>query len=117
MLSLLKKEVQSYFYSPLAYCIMGIFIFIFSLTFVNWITNLQTVRFTFSFANIFYNYFYYFILLIPALTMKSFADERRSGTEVLLMSTPLNVFDLRLHRIFYVGLGLHMCWNVSILFY
>lgn len=94
MLSLLKKEVQSYFYSPLAYCIMGIFIFIFSLTFVNWITNLQTVRFTFSFANIFYNYFYYFILLIPALTMKSFADERRSGTEVLLMSTPLNVFTI-----------------------
>ena len=63
MLSLLKKEVQSYFYSPLAYCIMGIFIFIFSLTFVNWITNLQT-------------------------------DERRSGTEVLLMSTPLNVFTI-----------------------
>lgn len=94
MLSLLKKEVQSYFYSPLAYCIMGIFIFIFSLTFVNWITNLQTVRFTFSFATIFYNYFYYFILLIPALTMKSFADERRSGTEVLLMSTPLNVFTI-----------------------
>ncbi len=94
MLSLLKKEVQSYFYSPLAYCVIGIFLFIFSLTFVNWITNLQTVRFTFSFATIFYNYFYYFILLIPALTMKSFAEERHSGTEVLLMSTPLNVFTI-----------------------
>jgi len=94
MFSMLKKEVQSYFYSPLAYCVMGIFIFIFSLTFVNWITTLQTLRFSFSFATIFYNYFYYFILLIPALTMKSFAEERRAGTEVLLMSTPLNVFKI-----------------------
>lgn len=94
MFSLFKKEVQSYFYSPLAYCVMGIFIFIFSLTFVNWITSIQTTRFMFSFATIFYNYFYYFILLIPALTMKSFAEERHAGTEVLLMSTPLNVFKI-----------------------
>jgi ABC-2 type transport system permease protein len=94
MFAMFKKEVQSYFYSPLAYCVIGIFIFIFSITFINWITNLQTVRFTFSFANIFYSYFYYFILLIPALTMKSFAEERKAGTEVLLMSTPLNVFKI-----------------------
>lgn len=94
MLSILKKELQSYFYSPLAYAVMGVFIFIFSLTFVNWITSLQTVKFTFSFANIFYSNFYYFILLIPALTMKTFAEERKAGTEVLLMSTPLNVFTI-----------------------
>lgn len=94
MFSMFKKELQSYFYSPLAYAVMGIFVFIFSLTFINWITTLQTVKFTFSFATIFYNYFYYFILLIPALTMKTFAEERKAGTEVLLMSTPLNVFTI-----------------------
>lgn len=94
MFSMFKKEVQSYFYSPLAYCVMGIFVFIFSLTFINGITNATATKVTFSFASIFYNYFYYFILLIPALTMKCFSEERHSGTEVLLMSTPLNVFKI-----------------------
>ena len=94
MYSMFKKEVQSYFYSPFAYTIIGVFLFIFSFTFINWITTIQTVKFSFSFATIFYNYFYFFIFLIPALTMKTFAEERKNNTEVLLMSTPLNVFKI-----------------------
>lgn len=94
MFSVYKKELQSYFFSPLAYVITAIFMLIFSFTFINWLTNLVGTTFEFSFATIFYNYFFYFIFLIPALTMKSFAEERKAGTEVLLMSSPLNVFQI-----------------------
>ena len=94
MFSLYKKELQSYFYSPLAYIISAIFLLIFSLSFIAWITNLTSLSLRFSFSAIFYSQFFYFIFLIPALTMKTFAEERRAGTEVLLMSTPLNVFKI-----------------------
>lgn len=98
MFAVYKKELQSYFCSPLAYVASAVFILIFSFSFIDWILNLKTVTFTFSFATIFYNRFYYLILLIPALTMKCFAEERKNGTEVLLMSAPLNVFKITMGK-------------------
>ncbi len=98
MFSVYKKELQSYFYSPLAYVVSAVFILIFSLSFIDWILNLKTITFEFSFSTIFYNRFYYLILLIPALTMKCFAEERKGGTEVLLMSAPLNVFKITMGK-------------------
>ena len=95
MFAVYKKELQSYFCSPLAYATGAIFILIFSLSFINWILNLKTVTFSFSFSTIFYNNFYY---LIPALTMKTFSEERKNGTEVLLMSAPLNVFKITMGK-------------------
>lgn len=94
MFSLFKKELRSYFYSPFAYVIAALFMLIFSIEFINGLSNLQGTQYTFSFPNIFYNNFFYFIFLIPALTMRTFADERKSGTEVLLMTSPLNVFQI-----------------------
>ena len=95
MFAVYKKELQSYFCSPLAYATGAIFILIFSLSFINWILNLKTVTFSFSFSTIFYNNFYYLIL---ALTMKTFSEERKNGTEVLLMSAPLNVFKITMGK-------------------
>ena len=103
MFSLFKKEVQSYFYSPLAYVISALFVLIYSLSFIQWITSLTKLNLQFSFAAIFYNQFFYFIFLVPMLTMKSFAEERRMNTEVLLMSTPLNVFKIVMGKFFAIG--------------
>lgn len=94
MFSLFKKELQSYYYSPFAYVIAALFLMIFSIGFVNSIANLAGTQLTFSFPNIFYSNSYFFIFLIPALTMRTFAEERKSGTEVLLISSPLNVFQI-----------------------
>ncbi|MDD6827633.1 MAG: ABC transporter permease [Oscillospiraceae bacterium] len=103
MFSLFKKEVQSYFYSPLAYVISALFLLIYSLSFIQWITSLTKLNLQFSFAAIFYDQFFYFIFLIPMLTMKTFAEERRSNTEVLLMSTPLNVFKIVMGKFLAIG--------------
>ncbi len=94
MFSLYKKELRSYFFSPFAYVIAALFLLIFAIPFINGIANLSGTEYKFSFSNIFYNNFFYFIFLIPALTMRTFADERKSGTEVLLMTSPLNVFQI-----------------------
>lgn len=94
MFSLYKKELRSYYCSPFAYVIAALFLLVFSLSFVNGISNLDGNQFKFSFPNVFYNNFFYFIFLIPALTMRAFADERKGNTEVLLMTSPLNVFQI-----------------------
>ncbi len=98
MFALYKKEVQSYFYSPLAYVISALFMLIFSLSFISGISDLSSNTFKFSFPNIFYNNFFFFILLIPFLTMRSFAEERKGGTEVLLMSAPISIIKIVLAK-------------------
>lgn len=94
MFSLYKKELQSFFYSPFAYVLAALFMFIFSLSFTTYIGSMTSSTLKFSFPNIFYNNFFYFIFLIPIMTMRSFADERKGGTEVLLISSPLSVFKI-----------------------
>lgn len=91
MFALYKKELQSFFFSPFAYVLASLFMFIFSVSFISAIADMDSNTLKFSFPNIFYNNFFYFIFIIPILTMRSFADERRGGTEVLLLSSPLSV--------------------------
>ena len=98
MFSLYKKELRSYFYSPFAYVIAALFMLVFSIDFIGGLSNLEGTEYPFSFPNILYTNFFYFVFLIPALTMRTFADERKSGTEVLLITSPLNVFQIVLAK-------------------
>lgn len=92
MFYIYKREVQSYFYSPLAYAVCGVFTLIFSIFFLNLVTVTNKVEF--SFSALFYDSFFYFAILIPALTMKVFSEDKKIGTETLLFSAPINVFDI-----------------------
>lgn len=103
MFSLYKKELQSYYYSPFAYIIAALFLLTLSIGFVDNIADLVGKQFTFSFPAVLYSNSGFFIFLIPALTMRTFAEERKSGTEVLLISSPLNVFQIVLAKFFAVA--------------
>ena len=91
MFSLYKKEVQSYFCSPFAYIVSALFLLVFSLSFIQGVSNMNSSVFKFSFSNIFYNNFFYFIFMIPLLTMRTFAEERKSHTETLWLSAPITI--------------------------
>lgn len=91
MFALYKKEVQSYFLSPFAYVISALFLLVFSLFFINSISDMSANVLKFSFSNIFYNNFFYFIFMIPLLTMRTFAEERKSHTETLWLSAPISI--------------------------
>ncbi|MCQ2417534.1 MAG: ABC transporter permease [Oscillospiraceae bacterium] len=86
-----KREVQSYFTSPFAFVVSALFLLVFSLSFVTSISSMTSSVLKFSFSNIFYNNFFYFIFMIPLLTMRTFADERKSHTETLWLSSPVTV--------------------------
>ena len=92
--------MQSFFFSPFAYVLSALFMMIFGFAFVNRIASLESSVLQFSFPDMFYNNFFYFIFIIPLLTMRSFADERRGGTEVQLLTSPLTVTQIVLAKFF-----------------
>ncbi len=94
MFSIYKKELQSYFYTPFAYIITGLFMLLFTSIFNTGLSDVSSNTYMFSFAEAFYDIIFYFIFLVPIMTMRIFADERKFGTEVLLMSSPANVFTI-----------------------
>ena len=92
MFALYKKEVQSYFLSPFAYVVSALFLMVFSLFFINAISTMNSNVLHFSFStDIFYSNFFYFIFMIPLLTMRTFSEERKSHTETLWLSAPITI--------------------------
>lgn len=90
MISILKKEFNSFFASPIAYLVIGVFLLISGLFL--WVFKDDFNILNAGFADI--NPFFYlapwlFLFLIPAITMKSFADEFNNGTIELLKTKPI----------------------------
>lgn len=98
MFSIYKKELQNFFYTPFAYVVTALFLFIFTYVFNTKLGDLNKSVFSFTFPDVFYNVIIFFIFLIPILTMRTFADERKFGTEVLLMTSPVNVVQIILGK-------------------
>lgn len=94
MFPIYKKELQSFFYTPFAYTLTALFMLLFTYMFNIPISNVDSSTFQFSFTEIFYNVIFYFIFLIPIMTMRTYADERKFGTEVLLMTSPVSVLKI-----------------------
>lgn len=100
MFPIYKKELQSFFYTPFAYTLTALFMLLFTYMFNIPISNIDQSTFQFSFTEIFYNVIFYFIFLIPIMTMRTYADERKFGTEVLLMTSPVSVLKIVLAKFF-----------------
>lgn len=85
-----KRELYSYFATPIAYVFIIIFLFlsgVFTFYLGNFFGRGQADLVTF-FA--FHPWLYLF--LIPALTMRLWAEERKSGTIELLLTLPVTMF-------------------------
>lgn len=86
MKAIFWKEVKSYFYSPVAYVLIGMFTLVSSIFF--W-PNLLTANGEFN--NNLATMGYILIFLVPILTMRILAEDRKNGTEVLLLTSPVNL--------------------------
>lgn len=90
MFAIIKKEFKSYFLSPIGYVFIGLFLLMFSIFF-------YTDVFQSSYIN--YEYIFYsgstiLTFIVPVLTMRTFAEERKSGTEQLLMTAPISTVSI-----------------------
>lgn len=94
MLAIYKREMRAYFTTAQGYLFMAIFLcasgFLFSLN-----TLLMQSSDT---ASYFQMLMYGYIILIPLLTMKSFAEEKRTKTEQLLLTAPVSLWSMVLAK-------------------
>ena len=93
MFAIYKRELRSYFITPLGYIFAGMFLAVSGLVFSFLILNADSSG-SYSYENI-SDYFivllFIFSILIPLLTMKLFSEEKKQRTEQLLMTTPVTL--------------------------
>lgn len=85
ILNITKKELKEYFSSPVAYIVIGVFALMVGVYFsrIVFVDNQANLRKLFEFIPLVW------IIIIPALTMRSFAEELRNGTLEVLMTLPV----------------------------
>ena len=99
MIAILKKEFNSFFASPIAYLVIGVFLLINGLLLFLFKDDFNILNAGFADLNSFFFVTpWVFIFLIPAITMKSFADEFSSGTIELLKTKPISNWQIVLGK-------------------
>ncbi|MCK9224500.1 MAG: ABC transporter permease subunit [Candidatus Muirbacterium halophilum] len=86
ILNITMKEFKSYFYSPLAYVVLCVFSILSGYFFTAIIFETKNANAFSSFVGVLSELF---LILIPVITMKLFAEENKAGTFELLLSYPL----------------------------
>lgn len=99
MLTLINKEIRSFLGSLIGYIVIAVFLTTISLFL--WIFPGETNILDSGYATIsplFYIAPWVFMFLIPAITMRLFAEESRTGTIELLLTKPLTDFQIVLAK-------------------
>ncbi len=87
MLAIYRKEMRSYFINPIGYVYLGIFL-VFSALLCCYTTLISA---TYDTSTYFTYLIFSFVILIPILTMRLFAEERKLRTEQLLLTAPVTI--------------------------
>lgn len=90
VLAIFRRELRSYFNSPVAYVVIVVFLAIIGWFFTSnlFLMNIASLRVVFELVPL------VFLFFIPAITMRLLAEERKSGTLELLTTKP--VLDLEI---------------------
>ena len=122
VLAIARKELNSYFASPIAYVVIGAFALIFGLFYVsllNWFVqqgmqmgqmgmggpvnvNQQMIRLLLQ------NTAVVILFVLPMVTMRCYAEEKRGGTMELLLTSPVTDFEILMGK-FLGALALYAC--------
>ena len=110
--TLTKKELQSYFDSPVAYVVLSIFLLMTGWFFSNglFLENTASLRSVFDIVP------FIFLFFIPAITMSTFAEERRAGTLELLLTMPVRDWQVILGKLMAVTLFLLVAIGMTLIY-
>ena len=118
ILAIAGKELRSYFASPIAYVIIGLFALLFSLFFNAYLRlfverssgmmgmggasniNQDMIRYVLM------NSAVIILFVMPMITMRTYAEEKRSGTIELLLTSPLSDLEIIIGK-FIGAMGLY----------
>ncbi|AEF16552.1 MULTISPECIES: ABC transporter permease [Thermoanaerobacterium] len=96
MLTIYKRELKSYFLSPLAYVLVGFLLLISGYFFATFVLSTQYALM----SPVFGNMVFVFMFVSPILTMRLISEEMKNGTDQLLMTSPLRITDMVLGKYF-----------------
>jgi ABC-2 type transport system permease protein len=101
-----KKEIKTYFTSPIAYVVIAVFLVLVGFFFssaLSWF-NSQSIQMAQNpyyaqqmnvnqmvYTPLFHNMSIILLLMLPLLTMRLFSEEKKTGTDELLFTSPVNV--------------------------
>ena len=119
MKAIFKKEMKSYFNSPLGYVFIAVFTLVTAMFFslYNLFSGSSDVTYIFS------NITLLLVLLIPVLTMRSFAEEKNKRTDQLLLTCPISVASivagkfLAAFAVFGIALAVTLVYPLILSFY
>ena len=129
VLAIADKELRSYFASPIAYIIIGLFALLFGWFFYVYLTlfvqrstgmagmgggatniNQDMIRYVLM------NSAVIILFVMPMITMRTYAEEKRSGTIELLLTSPLTDVQIILGK-FFGAMGLYAAMLLVTLLY
>src|SRR5579872_3970919 len=113
---ILRRELASYFATPVAYVFILFFLLaanVFTLSLARWYENGQADLYLF-----FYWHPWLYLFLIPAISMRLWAEERKSGSIELLMTLPVTLWQAVLGKFLaawiFAGIALALTFPVWI---
>jgi len=117
--ALLAKEQQAVFSSPIAYALIAVFLLLMGYTF----TTILFLNKVATLTHIFFQMATLSLLLVPVVTMRLVAEERKSGTLELLLTAPLREVEVVLAKfvasmtLIAIMFGLSLCYPVVLAIY
>ncbi len=95
MSAVYKRELASYFRSPVGYVALALYGFLSGFFFINQYSggNVNVSNEIMSLAS-------FFVIIVPVITMGLFAEDKKRGTEVLFYTSPVSMFDVVLGKFF-----------------
>ncbi len=110
-----KKEIKTYFTSPIAYVVITVFLVLIGFFFYSliWWFNSQSLQMAQNqyyyqqlninqmvYSPLFHNMSIILLLMIPLLTMRLFSEEKKRQTDELLFTSPISVNQIILGKYF-----------------
>src|SRR5919199_4025638 len=103
-----RRELHSYFVSPVAYVVGALFLLISGFLFAIILGQSSTA----SMQPLFGNFAVIFLFIVPGLTMRLLAEEQRTGTMELMLTAPVRDYELVLGK--FLGVFLLMLIMIAI---
>jgi len=119
-LTLLNREVKSFFYSPIAYVVLFYFLFLSGFNFYSQIAIMNGFPTEVTVVEAFFMpalFWFPFVLSFPLITMRVYSEEFRMGTFETLTTAPVQDWQVVLSKFFGVFIFYIILWAPTLIFF
>lgn len=117
LLVLINRELMSYFYSPIGYVVMCFFLLPVGLSFHGGVKFLNQSPQDMTVIEVALTPLFFMLLIVPLITMRTYADEFRMGTFEAVTTAPVQDWQVVLSKFFGAFFFYCMLWLPTLIFF